>query len=342
MKKINKSSILIIIIILFSILTLFIRKFSNISFLNFFFWLIISVISFYLIGSLKYKKRNKIDTIQLIIICNLINIFFNYMIGLFKGFTNNNINYIFTILILFFIEVTRYSALKNIANKYKYLVSFLFVLPFYITLNCHYLLIFSLIITNILLTYISSSVGVIPSFIHSILINIFYILPIRPNISFIITNIIVLIISIIIYILLSKTYKNNQVYFHKNKHCSLLILLVIIIIIIVFILFGIGNYKFIGIVSNSMLPTFQRGEGIIYRKIDGSYYDNLKVGDIIIYEKNNTYIVHRITKKDNDLLLTKGDNNNDVDDPVTKEQYVGIVKIHLPFIGYPYVWLSEK
>ena len=73
---------------------------------------------------------------------------------------------------------------------------------------------------------------------------------------------------------------------------------------------------------------------------------NLKINDIIKYRLGNHTIVHRIVKikeeKGEKVFITKGDNNNAVDQEVVHiDQVMGIVRFKIPKIGYPTVWLSE-
>ncbi len=64
--------------------------------------------------------------------------------------------------------------------------------------------------------------------------------------------------------------------------------------------------------SGSMAPVFNIGaNGII---IQPESEDQINVGDITTFEKNNRLIVHRVIKKSTDkqgtYFITKGDNNN--------------------------------
>ena len=345
----NKSIILVLIIILFEMVSYIFKDILNnsIYFINTLFWVIIAIVSYIRIGSLRYKRRTKIDTIQLIIIVDLLYLFISYIIGLFKGFNDNNINIlliIYRFVTLISIELSRYSLIKNISNKYRYLISFLFVIPILLILNINVYLSFAILISSILLTYITYNVGIIPSIINNLLLYLFYLIPVSPNIDIILNTIIILIVNIILFILLNNLYKKDlaNLNFIRKKESKIIYLLLIILIPYICLLIGIGHYKLIGIVSDSMKPVFSRGAGIVYKKIDDTYYDKLQVGDILVYEKDNTLVVHRVIKKDNGLVITKGDNMSESDiDPVTMSQYRGVVKIYIPLIGYPNVWLSE-
>lgn len=344
----NRSLIIIIMSILYELILFFFRDLfgSTINLLNTCFWFITAVFAYLIIGTLKYKRRTKIDSIQLIIIVNLLYLFLSYIIGLFKGFERSNFDIllvIYQIISIVSMELTRYSLIKNTSSKYRYLVSFLFVIPLIIMFNLSFNMIFPILITSIMVTYIMSNVGFEPGMIYILLINLFNLISIRPRMDFVFTLIIILIVNIILFVLLNNLYKKDlaNLNFIRKKSSKVIYLILIIIIPYIFLIIGFGNYKLIGIMSPSMEPTFSRGAGVIMRKIDGDYYDSLNVGDILVYEKDNKYIVHRIIKKVNGLLITKGDNSEVDDEAVTKEQYRGIVKLAIPLIGYPNVWLSE-
>ena len=59
------------------------------------------------------------------------------------------------------------------------------------------------------------------------------------------------------------------------------------------------------------------------------------------------YVVHRVTmiseNKDGELeFIMKGDNNNDVDlYPVNESQVDGIIKLDIPYVGYPTLIVSK-
>ena len=101
--------------------------------------------------------------------------------------------------------------------------------------------------------------------------------------------------------------------------------------------------------SNSMYPMMKRGYVVIGQKISTpEKLKDLAVGDIIQYQLNNSYIVHRIveieTDKNGELVFTtKGDNNlaNDAK-KVKSKQVLSKIVFYIPYIGYPSVWLNEN
>lgn len=106
---------------------------------------------------------------------------------------------------------------------------------------------------------------------------------------------------------------------------NIIILLVIIIILISSFIIVINKdkitIKYLVIKSGSMYPTFDVGDIIIIKK-ENQY----EVGDIITYNYYDKYLItHRIIDLDDDnIFITKGDNNNSEDEEcVTIDNIVG-------------------
>jgi len=76
------------------------------------------------------------------------------------------------------------------------------------------------------------------------------------------------------------------------------------------------GYTFFSIASGSMEPTLYVNDVILVKIGD----NELKTGDIITYQKNKDIITHRIISINNDTITVKGDNNNTIDEPITKNK----------------------
>ena len=123
----------------------------------------------------------------------------------------------------------------------------------------------------------------------------------------------------------------------KKKTILTYILFLGIAILIVSFKIGIFKYESIAIISNSMSPTFTRGDLVIYEK-EASITNQ----DIIIYQSDDKIIVHRIINQNNNYYITKGDANNSPDSSkVSKEDIKGVYKFHLKYLGFPAIWLKE-
>ena len=117
----------------------------------------------------------------------------------------------------------------------------------------------------------------------------------------------------------------------------------ILLFIMVILVSGITKYQMIAIASDSMFPSYQRGDAVIFEDVEVS---TIKVGDILVFSNNEQVITHRVAKikeSENKLYFyTKGDANNSLDaEPVKQENVLGIIKNGIKYIGYPTVILNE-
>ncbi len=106
---------------------------------------------------------------------------------------------------------------------------------------------------------------------------------------------------------------------------------------------GIFKYQIMAIGSGSMEPQIYRGDAVVFAKVTGP--EDIHVGEVLVFKHNGTYVTHRvksIDKRGNGFrYVTKGDNNNDVDNfVVTDKDAVGIVKLRVKYIGFPTLWIQ--
>lgn len=107
--------------------------------------------------------------------------------------------------------------------------------------------------------------------------------------------------------------------------------------------FGANN-PFYVVSSGSMIPTLNINDVLVVKGGSGSF-DNLKVGDIIVFNKpagDDRVIVHRIagiytTIQGESVIRTKGDANPGsipgVDYPIRVQDYIGKVVYVIPGVG---------
>ena len=92
-----------------------------------------------------------------------------------------------------------------------------------------------------------------------------------------------------------------------------------------------------------MSGALEKGDVIVYDKYDGEIVEN---GQIVLFDRNGTTVIHRVVdvKKINGVYryYTKGDANEGSDSGyITSADLVGVVKLRIPFVGYPTVWLHD-
>jgi len=90
---------------------------------------------------------------------------------------------------------------------------------------------------------------------------------------------------------------------------------------------------------------FNKGDIIVLR---GSNFDDLQLGEILVYQSKLPYpVIHRVVEK-NDVIETKGDHNQQqIVDPrlnekyITKDQMIGKAWIRVPYLGYVKIFFVE-
>lgn len=92
--------------------------------------------------------------------------------------------------------------------------------------------------------------------------------------------------------------------------------------------FGIKTYA---VISGSMQPELKIGDVIVVKHVSNN---ELNVGDIISFRKDDSIITHRISEKSINGYTTKGDFNNVEDSGKVKyEDIEGKVIFKIPYIG---------
>ena len=95
----------------------------------------------------------------------------------------------------------------------------------------------------------------------------------------------------------------------------------------------------VAVFSNSMVPTYMKGDLIFVQGVD-----HVNVGDIIVFE-SGVYrypIIHRVVAVENGVITTKGDNNISEDPWKTDISEVhGKAILQIPFLGWVKVGVFE-
>lgn len=82
-------------------------------------------------------------------------------------------------------------------------------------------------------------------------------------------------------------------------------------------------YPLATITSGSMWPTLKENDLILMRGVNGN---DVNIGEIIVFENQRGFTIHRLIRREHDgTLVTKGDANNVEDQPIHPEEVVGRV-----------------
>lgn len=375
MKNIKNKNILIILLIFLIIDT--ICEIKNIIVFNNIIepitWFLFDVFLIYESSTLHKRFHHKSDYTSKMIIITLLYYLLYFYLGFIFGYTKSPYdhtiigiikNIIIQLLPILGIELSRNILVnKNESNKTIILITTLLLILIEINFYNLYLsfssregafkyivqFILPIISTNLLFTYLCLIGGASLSLIYRIIeLIMLLILPILPNLDWFANSSLGILIPAIYFLLFKYIItKNNTRERKKNKTNKITLIIVIILsFTLVSFMLGIFKYEPVAILSNSMHPIYDRGDVIVYEKIKDSDLKNIDKNSIIIYRIGNQMIAHRVVNviKENGKTYyqTKGDNNNAVDSNYVKpENVIGIYKIHIKFIGYPSIWLSE-
>jgi signal peptidase I len=121
---------------------------------------------------------------------------------------------------------------------------------------------------------------------------------------------------------------------------ALNVLLILFVVCLVLLAYGsLDNrwYKVIAVEGNSMSPTLWFGDLIVLTPPK----ENIPAGTIITMSVDGGLVTHRLTTAyQGGLPETKGDANETTDNFSGNDlKIVGIVRLHLPLIGYPFMYL---
>ncbi len=333
--------------------------------------LVFMILSNKLIKSYKLKgKYNKKVTTTMVVIGTLY-IALIYVLGIYVGFYNASIklsvwsliNYIIPyIVIIISTENIRKTILIKEDKKSNIIILIATViLDIALTtniyniksLNDYYMLIgfimFSSIANNMLYNYIIKKYRNCKAIIgYRIITTMYiYIIPIIPNINILFESILRMVIPYIIFLTLEEMYskKEKQISVKtKTKDIVITSILVLITSGIIMLISCQFKYGILVIGSGSMTGTINKGDAIIYEKLEDKSL--IEIGDVIVFNSGEVRVIHRvIDKKDTGKEIryyTKGDANPNEDEEYRIESdIIGKVNFKIPYIGKLTILLNE-
>jgi signal peptidase len=124
------------------------------------------------------------------------------------------------------------------------------------------------------------------------------------------------------------------------------VLTVVVLIIMAGTVMLVSNqfkYGALVIATDSMTGELNRADVAIFESYDDHAVEK---GQVIVFEKSNTMIVHRVVKIEiiNGVTryYTKGDANEDNDAGfILDSDIVGVVNYKVPYVGYPTLWIRS-
>lgn len=321
-------------------------------------------------GFKKNKNLYRKESIRLTLSCLMAVFILLFPLGLFLSFSRTyasfNLLIIFqglvpTALTVLEIEILRYVTLGNrLKNNRKQEILFVVasaILFVALSLNIARLnnpeeifvfvsvTIFPTIAEELLCNYLVRRTGFGSNLLFRFVSQCYlYIIPIIPKFGNFLYAVIMILTPFIIYyvhqrILPSETEEFPVAKARKIRLSFSTIPLVVVLVILAVLVSGVTRYQLIAIASNSMIPTYARGDAVLLEKVDP---DSVEVGEILVFVREGRVLTHRVVeKKSNASYITKGDANDTKDEIVKKDAIIGKVILISKFIGYPSVWMQE-
>lgn len=200
---------------------------------------------------------------------------------------------------------------------------------------------------NILLNYLSVIGGYPITFVYVLIMDLYiYFLSVRPELNMLLEAVILLVFPYVVYNYVKELNKRRTVVKKREKKKDNKIVTAISTVIFVILVCLVSRefkYSMIGIGSESMTGTINKGDAIIYKRHEKN--ENVK-DKVIVFKRNNVMIVHRVIKVytlDGEYVYqTKGDANESADNWLVEESDIlGTVEKRIPFIAWPSVILGE-
>lgn len=206
---------------------------------------------------------------------------------------------------------------------------------------------FASVACNLLYNYITIRFGSKGVIIYRLITILYiYFIPYIPDVYLFFRMFLRMIYPFIIYLVFEYTYSKTSYaieYNKKGKNIFETGILLIIMIVVIGLISCQFKYGVLVIGTGSMTGTIDAGDVALYEAYEGG---PIKIDTIIIFEKENSRIVHRVIDIENVngeyRYYTKGDANQQIDEGyVQKKEIVGIVKLKIKYLGYPSLWLRD-
>ena len=203
--------------------------------------------------------------------------------------------------------------------------------------------------SNLLYNFVSNRFGAKPVIAYRMITVLYaYIIPVLPNIYAFAGSFYKMIAPLFVYWVIDRTFIKHEAK-ALGKSSSLFekaFGVVACIVMVGFIMLVSCQFSVGALVvgSSSMTGSVDMGDVVIMHDVGSG--EELHEGDIIVFNRDNERIIHRIVKistvAGKERYYTKGDVNEKEDEKyVTRNDLVGRVMFKVPAVGWPTLWLKE-
>ena len=336
---------------------------------------IICILLFFCIFSIRhlgYKQENsylKLPTIKLIIANSLIFALILAAVGVFTNFTTEYAptfeSLYGKVLPLFIIavemELFRYTIVGKVEHNEPILIAFALISDTIFLANIPHevaglgqsvviittlTLTFRILLTGFVCTYLSNHFGFVTALIYRLIVMIgLLLMPVWPIMGPALTMIFAIAFPLFTLIIVRHHEVFSEHHHARARAFNLSFFSFPVIVILAFFAIlnsGITGYEMLAIASNSMRPTYGRGDIVIYQRTEPT---EIAVNDILVFKRGNRLITHRVVEirgeGEDRRFIVKGDNNESRDDySVSADDVRGTVRVVGHYIGYPSILLN--
>lgn len=206
---------------------------------------------------------------------------------------------------------------------------------------------FPALVSNLLYHYLSKRYGAAPNMAYRLLTTLYaYSFPYRPAMPDSLFAFVNLIVPLLIYGFIDLLFEKKRRYaLGKKSHIGAVLSVLAVAVMGAAVMLISNQFRFgaLVIATESMTGALDKGDAAIFERYDDQ---RIQVGQVIVFENNDAMVVHRVIdiKYINGTMqyYTQGDANEEPDTGyATDNQVVGLVKLKVPYIGYPTLWLRS-
>lgn len=209
------------------------------------------------------------------------------------------------------------------------------------------LVLFPACVSHLLYQYLSARYGVWSCAAYRLVMLLYpFFIPYVPSVPDALVAFAKMLLPLAIYVFIDSLYEKKQKRAPKRSAkwtWGLAALPILLAAALLALVSGQFRHSVLVIATGSMTGELNRGDVAFYER----YEDQTLSGEqIIVFERNDVKVVHRIVDVEHingeTRYTTKGDANDDPDEGyVTAADIVGVVEAKMPYVGYPTLWLHE-
>ncbi len=208
------------------------------------------------------------------------------------------------------------------------------------------LALFPALTAHALYHYLAKRYGMLPNIVYRAIITLYaFIIPVAPMMPDSLFAFLSLFIPPLIHWFVDSMYEKRLRQAQKKKKSKYTLPLTVAAVAcataVILLIAGQLPHHMLVIATESMTGELNKGDAAFYQEYSG---DPVEEGQIIVFEKDGSTIVHRVVDiqyiNGETRYITKGDINEDTDAGyVLPSQIQGIFTFKIPYVGYTTLWL---